>query len=144
MRDSGKSHLRYRYTTPVFPTFSYGGSTVTPPTFLSRSHGIPIPICVFNRSGWYCVSTPTVSIPELIQLLSGKSMIRYLPPNATAGLATLEVSTPSRLPWPPARSIAIISFLTTVSPLEVYFSKRFLNAYKCVNCTVLNSCSCLL
>ena len=64
--------------------------------------------------------------------------------NATAGLATLEVSTPSRLPWPPARSIAIISFLTTVSPLEVYFSKRFLNAYKCVVCTILNSCFCLL
>ena len=29
-----------------------------------------------------------------------KEMIRYLPPNATAGLATLEVSTPSRLHWP--------------------------------------------
>ena len=36
--------------------------------------------------------------PELIQLLSGKSMIRYFPPNATAGFATFSVSTPRRLP----------------------------------------------
>lgn len=42
--------------------------------------------------------SPTVSIPELIQLMSGKSMIRYFPPNATAGFATFSVSTPRRLP----------------------------------------------
>jgi len=35
----------------VARAFSYGGSTVTPPTFRSKSHGIPIPICAFNRSG---------------------------------------------------------------------------------------------
>ena len=63
------------------------------------------------------VRTPTVSIPELIQLLSGKSMILYLPPNATAGLATFAVRTPSLLPCPPANSIAIISFFIMSSPL---------------------------
>ena len=35
----------------LFVLFSYGGRTVTPPSFLSRSHGIPIPIWVFSRSG---------------------------------------------------------------------------------------------
>ena len=54
---------------------------------------------------------------ELIQLLSGKSMIRYFPPNATAGFATFAVRTPSLLPCPPASSIAIISFFIMSSPL---------------------------
>ena len=52
-----------------------------------------------------------------MQLLSGKSIILYLPPKATAGLATLAVRTPNRLPWPPASNIAIISFLIMSSPL---------------------------
>ncbi len=106
--------------------FSYGGSIDTPPTFLSKSQGMPIPICVFRRNGWYCVSTPTVSTPELIQLLSGKSIILYLPPNETAGFATSAVRTPSLEPCPPASNIAIISFLITLSPplfldMELYF-----------------------
>src|SRR5699024_9839881 len=105
--------------------FSYGGRTVTPPTFLSRSHGIPIPMCELRRRGWYWVNTPTVSTPELIQLLSGKSIIRYFPPNATAGFATFSVNTPNLLPWPPASSIAIISFLTMQSPLVIY-NKRII------------------
>ena len=46
-------------------------------------------------------------------------MIRYFPPKATAGFATFSVSTPSLLPWPPARSMAIISFLIMQSPLVV-------------------------
>ena len=75
--------------------------------------GIPIPICVFRRSGWYWVRTPTVSTPELMQLLKGKSIIRYFPPKDTAGFATFAVNTPRRLPCPPARSMAIISFLIT-------------------------------
>ena len=36
--------------------------------------------------------------------------------NYAAGLATLEVSTPSLLPWPPANNMAIISFLIMSSP----------------------------
>ena len=47
---------------------------------------------------------------ELMLLESGKSMMRYLPPNATAGLAISPVSTYRRLPWPPASSMAIHSF----------------------------------
>ena len=101
----------------LLPLFSYGGKIVTPPKLRSRSHGIPIPIWEFSRSGCYCVNTPTVSIPELIQLLKGKSIILYFPPNATAGLATLDVRTPSLLPCPPARSIAIISFFLISPPL---------------------------
>ena len=54
--------------------FSYGGRTVTPPTLRSRSQGIPIPIWELRRRGRYCVRTPTVSIPELIQLRNGKSI----------------------------------------------------------------------
>ena len=98
--------------------FSYGGSTVTPPIFLSRSQGIPIPICWLSLSGLYWVRTPTVSTPEFIQLLNGKSIILYFPPNATAGFARFDVRTPRRLPCPPARSIAIISFLIIKSPLR--------------------------
>ena len=33
----------------------------------------------------------TVSMPELTQLESGKSMMRYLPPNGTAGFASFLV-----------------------------------------------------
>ena len=43
-------------------------------------------------SGSYCVSTPTVSIFELAQLDSVKSMMRYFEPNETAGLAIPAVS----------------------------------------------------
>ena len=113
------------FAVPVYQSlplpFSYGGSTVTPPTFRSRSHGIPIPMWVFSRNGWYWVNTPTVSTPELMQLLKGKSMILYFPPKDTAGFATFWVKTPRRLPCPPAKSMAIISFLITLSPLAVYF-----------------------
>lgn len=46
----------------------------------------------------------------------GKSIILYFPPNDTAGFATFFVRTPRREPWPPAKSMAIISFLITSSP----------------------------
>ena len=70
-----------------------------------------------RTSGWYCVRIPTVSISELTQLDSGKSIIRYLPPNGTAGLASFWVSAYRREPWPPARIIAIISFAMIILPL---------------------------
>src|ERR1039458_1460360 len=41
-------------------------------------------------------------IPELTKLLRTKSMIRYLPPKGTAGLARSRVSGKSRVPLPPA------------------------------------------
>src|SRR5262245_3340619 len=48
----------------------------------------------------------TSEIPELTQLESVKSMIRYLPANGTAGLARFSVRTPSLEPSPPARMTA--------------------------------------
>src|SRR5947209_20093688 len=44
-------------------------------------------------------------MPELMKLLSTKSMMRYLPPNGTAGLARSFVSGYSRVPFPPASTI---------------------------------------
>ena len=94
------------------PSFSfiYGWSIVTPPLTLSKSQWSPIPIWEFKICGLYWVNTPTVSIPELEQLLKTKSIILYFPPNDTAGLAILFVNTPSLEPCPPAKIIASISF----------------------------------
>ena len=47
---------------------------------------------------------------ELTQFDSEKSMIRYLPPNGTAGLARTEDRMDSRSPSPPARISAIVRF----------------------------------
>jgi hypothetical protein len=62
-----------------------------------------------------------VSTPELMQLLSGKSIILYFPPKETAGLAILAVNTPNLLPWPPARSMAIISFFIMLHLVEIEY-----------------------
>ena len=52
---SGVTIGKEAFAVPVYHSllvlFSYGGSTVTPPTLRSKSHGIPIPICVFRRNG---------------------------------------------------------------------------------------------
>src|SRR5437762_12347539 len=44
-------------------------------------------------------------IPELMKLLRTKSMIRYFPPNGTAGFARSFVRGYSRVPLPPASTI---------------------------------------
>src|ERR1017187_6467097 len=44
-------------------------------------------------------------MPELMKLLSTKSMMRYLPPKGTAGLARSLVRGQSRVPLPPARTM---------------------------------------
>ena len=49
-------------------------------------------------------------MPELTQLLRVKSMIRYLPPNGTAGLARTDDRIDRRSPSPPARITAIVGF----------------------------------
>src|SRR5579884_1771175 len=54
-------------------------------------------------------------MPELTQLLRVKSMMRYLPPNGTAGLARSRESTLSRSPCPPAR-IAAMGFRIPAAP----------------------------
>src|SRR5215203_1517583 len=60
--------------------------------------------------GLYWVRTTTSSSPELTQLDSVKSMIRYLPPNGTAGFARTDDRIESRSPSPPARITAITGF----------------------------------
>jgi hypothetical protein len=47
---------------------------------------------------------------EFTQLESVKSMIRYLPPKGTAGLARTDDRIERRSPSPPARIIAIVRF----------------------------------
>ena len=47
-------------------------------------------------------------MPELTQLDSEKSMIRYLPPNGVAGFARLSVNCISRCPRPPAITMATV------------------------------------
>src|SRR5208282_4314866 len=49
---------------------------------------------------------------ELRQLLSVKSIIRYLPPKGTAGFARCMVRGCRRSPFPPARIIASTSFIS--------------------------------
>src|SRR4051812_3829012 len=64
----------------------------------------------FSERGLYCVRTTTSSISELTQFESVKSMIRYLPPNGTAGLARTWERIERRSPSPPARMTAIVRF----------------------------------
>src|SRR5262245_44269748 len=63
-------------------------------------------MCSFREWGRYCVRIMTSEIPELTQLESVKSMIRYFPAKGTAGLARFSVRTPRREPSPPARMTA--------------------------------------
>ena len=65
----------------------------------------------FSERGLYWVSTTTLSTSELTQLHSVKSMIRYLPPNGTAGLARTPERIDRRSPSPPARITAIVRFI---------------------------------
>ena len=60
--------------------------------------------------GLYWVRTTTLSISELTQFDRVKSMIRYLPPNGTAGFARTDDRIESRSPSPPARITAITGF----------------------------------
>ena len=83
------------------PRRANGCSICTPPRVRSRSHGRPVPMCWLQRSGRYCVSTPTSKMPEFTQFESVKSMMRYLPPNGTAGLARRSDSRHSRRPARP-------------------------------------------
>jgi hypothetical protein len=49
-------------------------------------------------------------MPELTAFDRVKSMIRYLPPNGTAGLARTEERIDRRSPSPPARMTAMTGF----------------------------------
>src|SRR3954470_20887684 len=120
---SGSRTLRFWSTASAVPRYHfatrprrmYGWSSFTPPVLRSRSHGRPWPMWSFRERGLYCVSTTTLSMPELTQFDSVKSMIRYLPPNGTAGLARTDDRIERRSPSPPARIRAIVRF-TRVPP----------------------------
>ena len=76
----------------------------------SRSQGRPTPMWSLSERGLYCVRTTTLSMLELTQLLSVKSMIRYLPAKGTAGLARMLERIDRRSPSPPARTTARTRF----------------------------------
>jgi hypothetical protein len=52
------------------------------------------------------VRIPTSKRPEFTQFEREKSMMRYFPPNGTAGLARFSERMHRRLPRPPARIMA--------------------------------------
>ncbi len=54
-------------------------------------------------------------MPELTQFDSGKSMMRYLPPIGTAGLARHAVRSFSREPSPPASTSASVLRVRSVT-----------------------------
>ena len=68
----------------------------------------PFWMCRISEWALYWVSTPMRRMPELMQLESGKSMMRNLPPKGTAGLERQAVSCLSREPRPPARMSASV------------------------------------
>src|SRR5438105_1345364 len=65
--------------------------------------------CRVSERDLYCTSTKTRRSPLLMQFESVKSMMRYEPPNGTAGFARCSVSGESRSPRPPARTIVSAS-----------------------------------
>src|SRR3954454_24437954 len=99
-----------RYHSATRPRAMYGWRSFTPPLLRSRSHGRPSPMWSLSERGLYCVRTTTLSISELTQFDSVKSMIRYLPPKGTAGLARTDERIGRRSPSPPARMTAIVRF----------------------------------
>src|SRR3990172_1270998 len=102
-----------RYHSATRPRAMYRGRSLTPPLVRSRSHGRPRPMWSLSERGLYCVRTTTSLISELTQLDSVKSMIRYLPPNGTAGLARTDERIDSRSPSPPALTIGLYERLST-------------------------------
>ena len=100
-----------RYHSATRPRAMYGWRSLTPPVLRSRSHGRPRPMWSFSERGLYWVRTTTSSMSELTQFDSVKSMIRYLPPNGTAGLARSRDRIDRRSPSPPARITAIVRFI---------------------------------
>src|SRR6516164_7739407 len=76
----------------------------------------PLRMWRFSDSDLYCVAMKILRSPELMQLDSVKSTIRYGPPNMTDGLAWSRVSGESRSPAPPARSTATASRSSNAPP----------------------------
>src|SRR5262245_11945940 len=68
-------------------------------------------MCRSRLRAVYCVNTSTRRSPLLRQLDRVKSMIRYSPPNGTAGLARSRVRGSRRVPLPPASTSVRTSFM---------------------------------
>src|ERR1700690_2975373 len=100
-----------RYHSATRPRAMYGWSIRIPPELRSRSHGRPMPMWSLRERGLYWVRTTTLSMSEFTQLESAKSMIRYLPPKGTAGLARIDERMESRSPSPPASITARVRFI---------------------------------
>src|SRR5262249_26158559 len=75
----------------------------------------PAVMCRSRLRALYCVSTNTRRKLALMQLDRVKSMMRYSPPNGTAGLARSRVSGSSRVPLPPAKINVRTSFTVLAS-----------------------------
>ena len=67
------------------------GSSSTNSSNSPRRNPQPLWMWRISECDLYCVSTAMRRMPELMQLDSGKSMIRNLPPKGTAGLARQSV-----------------------------------------------------
>src|SRR4029079_9158056 len=107
-----------RYHSARRPRAMYGWSSFTPPVLRSRSHGRPRPMWSLREWGLYWVRTITSVMSEFTQFDSVKSMIRYLPPKGTAGLARTEERIERRSPSPPARITAIVRFTVVLLNAE--------------------------
>ena len=93
-------------------------------------------MCRFKDSDLYCVAMKIRRSPELMQLLSVKSMMRYGPPKNTAGLARSLVKGYKRSPAPPASRMTSASS-TTPKTLDQNGSVR--NRFDLLCGTVLSS-----
>src|SRR5260221_2595462 len=69
----------------------------------------PMRMCRLSDNDLYCVAMKILRRPELMELLSAKSMMRYGPPKYTAGFARSFVSGKSRSPAPPASTMTMLS-----------------------------------
>ncbi len=65
--------------------------------------------CFCKEWDLYCVSTKIRRRPECKQLVRVKSIMRYLPPNGTAGFALSSVRGDKREPIPPAKTTVKVS-----------------------------------
>src|SRR5574338_295279 len=81
-------------------------------TMYSPNSGVRMfqPVRIWRSSEWdlYWIRTAIRRRPEFKQLLRVKSMMRYFPPNGTAGFARWSVRGCRRSPLPPARTMVKI------------------------------------
>src|SRR5712692_1416709 len=106
---------RFWYTASAVPWYQCsltrfcGGRISTNSPSSSDTMPQPMRMWRLSESDLYCVAMKMRRSPELMQLLSAKSMMRYGPPKYTAGLARSFVSGYSRSPAPPASTITRLS-----------------------------------